>query len=95
MIFTREHFEKICDKYKFDVVENVARYLGYAVALYFQDTGILSIWLGSSEGFRDAHDYKDAIDKVEKCLVYISKAELKFKKEHGKERLRKMEADFV
>ena len=95
MIFNREHFEKICNKYKFVVENNIARYLGYAVALYFQDKGILSIWLGSPEGFRDAHDYKDAIDKVEKCLVYIAKSELEFKKEHGKERLRKMETDFV
>lgn len=95
MIFNREFFEKICNEYKFVIDNNVARYLGYAVAIHFQDTGNLCVWLGSDIGFKDADDYTDAIDKVEKCLEYIARAELEFKKELRKEKLRKMETDFV
>ena len=95
MTFTRELFEKICAEYKFEVADTVARYLGYAVILYFPGTEKLSVWLGSDLGFQYADDYDDAVDKVEKCLAYIAKAELEFKRELGKERLRKMERDFV
>ena len=97
MTFTRELFEKISNEYKFELSDNqnVARYLGYAVILYFPDDGILSVWLGSDLGFQHADDYDDAVDKVEKCLAYIARAELEYKKELGKERLRKMEGDFV
>ena len=95
MTFTKEIFEQISNEYKFEVDGTVARYLGYAVMLYFPGTNSLSIWLGSDEGFNYADDYKDAVDKVEKCLAYIATAELEFKKQQGKERLRKMEADFV
>ena len=91
----KEIFEKLSNEHKFEVENNVARYLGYAVMLYFQRTNSLSIWLGSDIGFHYADDYKDAVDKIEKCLAYIAKAELEFKKELGKERLRKMEKDFV
>lgn len=94
MTFTKEIFEKLSAEYKFDVDDNVARYLGYAVMLYFPGTGSLSIWLGSDEGFHYADDYKDAVEKVEKCLAYIARAELEFKKEQGKERLRRMREDF-
>lgn len=95
MIFTKEIFEKLSNEHKFEVENNVARYLGYAVMLYFPGTNNLSIWLGSDLGFQYADNFDDAVDKVEKCLVYIARAELEFKKELGKERLRKMEADFV
>ena len=95
MTFTRELFEKLCSEYKFEVADTVARYLGYAVILYFPGTEKLSVWLGSDLGFQYADDYDDAVDKVEKCLAYIAKAELEFKRELGKERLRKMERDFV
>lgn len=94
MTFNRESFEKLCSEYKFEIAENVARYLGYAVMLYFPGTKSLSIWLGSDEGFNYADDYDDAVDKVEKSLAYIARAELEYKRELGKERLRKMEADF-
>lgn len=94
-IFTRPLFEKICAKYKFEVSDNVARYLGYAVVLYFPGTGNISVWLGSEEGFNYADDYKDAIEKVEKCMAYIARAELEYKKEMAKERIRKMGQDFV
>lgn len=93
-IFSKGLFEQICKKYKFEVDGTVARYMGYAVVLYFPGTGNLSVWLGSDFGFQYADDYKDAVDKIEKCLVYIARAELEFKKELGKERLRKMERDF-
>jgi hypothetical protein len=63
--------------------------------LYFPGTNSLSIWLGSEFGFQYADNFDDAVDKLEKCLAYIAKAELEYKKELGKERLRKMEADFV
>lgn len=95
MIFTKEIFVKLSAEYKFEIEDTVARYLGYAVMLYFPGTGNVSVWLGSDLGFVYADDYNDAVDKVEKCLAYIAKAELEFKKELGKERLRKMEADFV
>lgn len=95
MTFSRELFEKLCAEYKFEVADTVARYLGYAVVLYFPGLGHLSVWLGSDLGFQYADDYDDAVDKVEKCLAYIAKAELEYKKELGKDRLRKMEADFV
>ena len=95
MTFTREIFEQISNEYKFEVSDTVARYLGYAVILYFPGTEKLSVWLGSDLGFQYADDYDDAKDKVEKCLAYIAKAELEFKRELGKERLRKMERDFV
>ena len=95
MTFTREIFEQISNEYKFEVSDTVARYLGYAVILYFPGTEKLSVWLGSDLGFQYADDYDDAVDKVEKCLAYIAKAELEFKRELGKERLRKMERDFV
>lgn len=95
MTFTREIFEQISNEYKFEVSDTVARYLGYAVILYFPGTESLSVWLGSDLGFQYADDYDDAVDKVEKCLAYIAKAELEFKRELGKERLRKMERDFV
>ena len=95
MIFTKEIFEKLSNEYKFEVNDTVARYLGYAVVLYFSESNRLSVWLGSDLGFQYADDYDDAVDKVEKCLAYIAKAELEYKKELGKERLRKMEADFV
>lgn len=88
-------FEKLSNEYKFEVENNVARYLGYAVMLYFSESNRLSVWLGSDLGFKYADDYDDAVDKVEKCLAYIARAELEYKKELGKERLRKMEADFV
>lgn len=91
----KEIFEKLSNEHKFEVENNVARYLGYAVMLYFPGTNNLSIWLGSDLGFQYADDYKDAVEKIEKCLAYIARAELEFKKELGKERLRKMEADFV
>ena len=94
MTFTKEIFEQISNEYKFEMEDTVARYLGYAVMLYFPGTGSLSIWLGSDFGFQYADDYKDAVDKVEKCLAYIARAELEFKKEQGKERLRRMRADF-
>lgn len=90
----KEIFEQISNEYKFEIEDNVARYLGYAVILNFPD-GKLSVWQGSDLGFQNAVDYSDAVDKVEKCLAYIARAELEFKKELGKERLRKMEADFV
>ena len=93
MILTKEIFEKLCNEYKFEVENNVARYLGYAVVLNFP-TGVLSVWQGSDLGFKDVVDYNDAVDKVEKCLDYIAKAELEYKKKLGKERLRKMESDF-
>ena len=95
MLFTKEIFEKLSNEHKFEVENNVARYLGYAVMLYFPGTNSLSIWLGSDEGFHYADDYEDAVDKVKHCLAYIAKEELEYKKELGKERLRKMEADFV
>jgi hypothetical protein len=91
----KEIFEKLSNEHKFEVENNVARYLGYAVMLYFSESNRLSVWLGSDLGFKYADDYDDAVDKVEKCLAYIAKAELEYKKELGKERLRKMEADFV
>lgn len=91
----KEIFEKLSNEHKFEVENNVARYLGYAVMLYFPGTNSLSIWLGSDLGFNYADNFDDAVDKLEKCLAYIAKAELEFKKELGKERLRKMEADFV
>ena len=95
MIFSRELFVKLCAEYKFEVSDTVARYMGYAVILYFPGTENLSVWLGSDGGFKYADDYNDAKDKVEKCLAYIARAELEYKKELGKERLRKMEGDFV
>jgi hypothetical protein len=91
----KEIFEKLSNEHKFEVENNVARYLGYAVMLYFSESNRLSVWLGSDLGFKYADDYDDAVDKVEKCLAYIAKAELEYKKELGKERLRKMERDFV
>ena len=91
----KEIFENLSNEYKFEVENNVARYLGYAVMLYFSESNRLSVWLGSDLGFKYADDLDDAVDKVEKCLAYIAKAELEYKKELGKERLRKMEADFV
>ena len=91
----KEIFEKLSNEHKFEVENNVARYLGYAVMLYFPGTNSLSIWLGSDLGFQYADNFDDAVDKLEKCLAYIARAELEFKKELGKERLRKMEADFV
>ena len=91
----KEIFEKLSNEHKFEVENNVARYLGYAVMLYFPGTNSLSIWLGSDLGFQYADNFDDAVDKLEKCLAYIAKAELEFKKELGKEKLRKMEADFV
>ena len=91
----KEIFEKLSNEHKFEVENNVARYLGYAVMLYFSESNRLSVWLGSDLGFKYADDYDDAVDKVEKCLAYIARAELEYKKELGKERLRKMEADFV
>ena len=91
----KEIFEKLSNEHKFEVENNVARYLGYAVMLYFPGTNSLSIWLGSDFGFQYADNFDDAVDKLEKCLAYIARAELEFKKELGKERLRKMEADFV
>lgn len=94
MTFNKEQFEKICNEYKFEIEDTVAQYLGYAVVLYFPGTGNLSVWLGSDIGFVYADDYKDAVDKVEKCLAYIARTELEYKKEIGKERLRKMEGDF-
>lgn len=94
MIFTKKIFEKLSNEYKFEVENNMARYLGYVVVLYFPETNLLSVWLGSDLGFQYTNDYDDAVDKVEKCLAYIAKAELKHKKELGKERLRKMEKDF-
>jgi len=90
----KEIFEKLSNEHKFEVENNVARYLGYAVMLYFPGTNSLSIWLGSDLGFQYADDYDDAVDKLEKCLAYIARAELEFKKELGKERLRKMARDF-
>jgi len=90
----KEIFEKLSNEHKFEVENNVARYLGYAVMLYFPGTDSLSIWLGSDLGFQYADDYDDAVDKLEKCLAYIARAELEFKKELGKERLRKMARDF-
>lgn len=95
LIFTKEIFEQISNEYKFEIEDTVARYLGYAVMLYFPGTGNLSVWLGSDIGFVYADDYTDTVDKVEKCLAYIARAELEYKKELGKERLRKMERDFV
>ena len=91
----KEIFEMLSNEHKFEVENNVARYLGYAVMLYFPGTDSLSIWLGSDLGFMYADNFDDAVDKLEKCLAYIAKAELEYKKELGKERLRKMEADFV
>jgi hypothetical protein len=91
----KEIFEKLSNEHKFEVNDTVARYLGYAVMLYFPGSNRLSVWLGSDLGFKYADDYDDAVDKVEKCLAYIAKAELEYKKELGKERLRKMERDFV
>ena len=91
----KEIFEKLSNEHKFEVENNVARYLGYAVMLYFPGTNSLSIWLGSDFGFQYADNFDDAVDKLEKCMAYIARAELEFKKELGKERLRKMEADFV
>ena len=91
----KEIFEKLSNEHKFEVENNVARYLGYAVMLYFPGTNSLSIWLGSDLGFQYADNFDDAVDKLEKCLAYIARAELEYKKELGKERLRKMEADFV
>ena len=90
----KEIFEKLSNEHKFEVENNVARYLGYAVMLYFSESNLLSIWLGSDLGFKDADDFDDAVDKLEKCLDYIAKAELEYKKELGKERLRKMGSDF-
>lgn len=86
--------KKLINEYKFEVENNVARYLGYAVVLYFPGSNRLSVWLGSDLGFLYTNDYDDAVDKVEKCLAYIAKAELEYKKKLGKERLRKMEKDF-
>lgn len=94
MILTKKIFEKLSNEYKFEVENNVARYLGYGVVLYFPESNRLSVWLGSDLGFKYANDYGDAVDKVEKCLAYIAKAELEYKKELVKERLRKMEKDF-
>jgi hypothetical protein len=90
----KEIFEKLSNEHKFEVENNVARYLGYAVMLYFPGTNSLSIWLGSDFGFQYADNLDDAVDKLEKCLAYIARAELEFKKELGKERLRKMARDF-
>ena len=90
----KEIFEKLSNEHKFEVENNLARYLGYAVMLYFSESNRLSIWLGSDLGFKDADDFDDAVDKLEKCLDYIAKAELEYKKELGKERLRKMGSDF-
>ena len=90
----KEIFEMLSNEHKFEVENNVARYLGYAVMLYFPGTNSLSIWLGSDFGFQYADNFDDAVDKLEKCLAYIAKAELEFKKELGKERLRKMARDF-
>lgn len=86
--------KKLINEYKFEVENNVARYLGYAVVLYFPGSNRLSVWLGSDLGFLYTNDYDDAVDKVEKCLDYIAKAELEYKKKLGKERLIKMEKDF-
>ena len=90
----KEIFEKLSNEYNFVIKDNVARYLGYAVMLYFPGRNSLSIWLGSDLGFKDADDFDDAVDKLEKCLYYIAKAELEYKKELGKERFRKMGSDF-
>lgn len=90
----KEIFEMLSNEHKFEVENNVARYLGYAVMLYFPGTNSLSIWLGSDLGFQYADNFDDAVDKLEKCLAYIARAELEFKKELGKERLRKMARDF-
>lgn len=90
----KEIFEMLSNEHKFEVENNVARYLGYAVMLYFPGTDSLSIWLGSDFGFQYADNFDDAVDKLEKCLAYIARAELEFKKELGKERLRKMARDF-
>ena len=90
----KEIFEKLSNEYNFVIKDNVARYLGYAVMLYFPGRNSLSIWLGSYLGFKDAVDFDDAVDKLEKCLDYIAKAELEYKKELGKERLRKIGSDF-
>ena len=95
MSFTKELFEKLCVKYKFELSSNnVACYLGYSVILYFPATGNLSVWLGSEEGFHYADNYRDAIEKVEKSLAYIAKAELEYKKLLAQERLTKMGKDF-
>ena len=91
----KEIFEKLSNEHKFEVEDNVARYLGYAVMLYFPGSNSLSIWLGSDIGFHYVDNFDDAVDKLEKCMAYIARAELEFKKELGKERLRKMERDFV
>lgn len=95
LIFTKEIFEQISNEYKFEIEDTVARYLKYAVMIYFPGTGNLSVWLGSDIGFVDADNYTDAVEKIEKCLAYIARAEFEYKKELGKERLRKMEGDFV
>lgn len=94
MTFNKEQFEKICNEYKFEVDNTVARYLGYSVVLFFPKKGVLSVWLNSNSGFQDADDYDDAVEKVEKSLAYIAKLELEYKKELGRERFRKMETDF-
>lgn len=94
MVLMKEIFEKLSNEHNFEVENNVARYFGYAVMLYFPERNSLSIWLGSDLGFKDADDFDDAVDKIEKCLDYISKAELEYKKELGKERLKKMGSDF-
>ena len=90
----KEIFEKLSNEYNFVIKDNAAMYLGYAVVLYFPESNRLSVWLGSDFGFKNANDYDDAVDKVEKCMDYITKAELEYKKEMAKERLRKMESDF-
>ena len=52
MILTKEIFEKLSNEYKFEVENNVARYLGYAVMLYFSEPNRLCVWLGSDLGFK-------------------------------------------
>ena len=46
------------------------------------------------QGFREATDYNDAVEKIKECKLHINKLELQRKQNELKCKLDKMESDF-
>lgn len=86
-------FNDLCIQNGIQIKENTKGVIGvFVVLLYFFQSQRLLVW--GEQGFREATDYNDAVEKIKECKLHINKLELKRKQNELKCKLDKMEADF-
>lgn len=86
-------FNELCRNNGIQIKENTKGVIGvFVVLLYFRPSHRLLVW--GEQGFREATDYNDAVEKIKECKLHINRLELQRKQNELKCKLYKMEADF-